>query len=204
MAAAIGMIGNPRPHTLIANGVPVVGERRTYVVCGAQRGGTSAVAAVLRALGVDMGNGGFNHEDPEFLECKDDIEGFVGRRNVNPIWSLKIPHFALSLVDLTRQLRSPVIVLTFRNPVTVVNSLIIRGDDVFMDALRRIQRYFGAMLGFAQTSSAPVVMVSYERATANPAQFVDELSLAFGNILCVAFGFWLGSAAIQKVGQVRQ
>ena len=48
-------------------------HKRTYIVSVIERGGTSMVAGICRALGVDLGDhAGLNHEDPAFL--RDDID----------------------------------------------------------------------------------------------------------------------------------
>lgn len=173
------MMANPTPHTLLLNGVPIPGPERTYIVCGVQRGGTSAIAAVMRALGIDMGRGGFNHEDPVLLDRPDDLDGYIARRNTNqPVWGVKVPHLALSLDVLAEKLRTPVFVLTLRNPVAIADSAIVRGDFSFVDVLDRVQTYFDAMLGFARKTAHPVLLVSYERAAARPEQFVDEFAAA--------------------------
>jgi hypothetical protein len=176
-AMMLGMMANPRPRSILSNGVLSSGPERTFVVCGVQRGGTSAIAAVMRALGVDMGKGGFSYEDPTLLHEPDDLDGYIARRNADrPIWGVKIPHLALSLDLLAEKLRAPMFVLTFRNPVAIADSAIVRGDFSFVDSLERIQTYFDAMFAFARKTMHPVLLVSYERAVAHPEQFVEEFA----------------------------
>lgn len=175
----LGMMANPRPRTVLSNGVSIPSPDRTYVVCGMQRGGTSAVAAVMRALGIDMGSGGFNHEDPILLERSDDLDGYISRRNAeHRVWGVKVPHLALSLDVLAEKLRAPVFVLTFRNPVAIADSAVVRGDLSFASALDRVQTYFDAMLGFARKTAHPVLLVSYERVAGHPDRFLDEFTAA--------------------------
>lgn len=175
----LGMMANPRPLAVLSNGVPIPSPERTYVVCGVQRGGTSAVAAVMRALGIDMGRGGFNHEDPILLDRSDDLDGYISRRNAeHQVWGVKVPHLALSLDILAEKLRAPVFILTFRNPIAIADSAIVRGDLSLASALDRVQTYFDAMLGFARKTAHPVLLVSYERAAGHPDRFVDEFTTA--------------------------
>jgi hypothetical protein len=176
MSGSQGIMRNPKPVCIIANGIEIQTFERTYLLCGVQRSGTSMVAAVLHALGVDMGRGGLNHEDAEFLARPREVEAIVADRNVKPIWGFKIPEFALSLDHFAKILRHPVFVLIFRNPVSILDSAMVRGDGDYCQGIERISSYFGAMLRFARESKEPVVLISYERAASNPIQFIDEVT----------------------------
>jgi hypothetical protein len=136
------------------------------------------IAAVLRALGIDMGPGGLNHEDAGFFDSRHEIETYVAKRNIKAAWGLKIPELALSLDQFATLLRCPTFILTFRNPVAILDSALVRGGDDFASALSRIDDYFQAMLRFAREATQPVVLVAYERAAAKPVQFIDELAAA--------------------------
>ena len=48
------------------------------------------------------------------------------------------------------------------------------------DGLDRLDTYTHAMLRFAQHSEQPVILVSYERAAADPTKFVEEAETALG------------------------
>lgn len=179
-SASFGMMANPKPRTLLTNGAVMPNGSRTYVVCGVQRGGTSMVGAVLGALGIDMGAVGFNYEDAAFFASEQDLDGYIARRNRSAIWGLKIPHLSLSLDNLAQRLRHPVFILVFRNPVATLDSVIVRGDARMADGLDRIDTYTHAMLRFAQHSEQAVILVSYERAAADPAKFIEEAEMALG------------------------
>jgi len=170
------MYQNPIPQILLTNGIsPPRNGRKTFLVCGVQRGGTSMVAAVMRSLGIDMGPGGINHEDPIMLEWSEgDVRDYVARRNSEAlIWGFKLPHAALDLQRFTGLLVSPVIVMVFRNIVSTLDSFLVRGDLGFESGIQRLNAYYGAMMTYAATAELPVILVSYERATAAPRKFVE-------------------------------
>ena len=79
---------------LVLNPPRRIPVRRTLVVLGVERGGTSMVAGVLRALGVPMGDrAGLNHEDPAFLkDDPDKLRRAIRTRNKqHDMWGFKVP-----------------------------------------------------------------------------------------------------------------
>ncbi len=95
-----GMYANSTPHIIISNSLfPSLSPEKTFVICGVQRGGTSMVAGTMRALGVDMGPAGINHEDAAINEMHlDDMSNYIETRNHDaPVWGFKLPHAALNL-----------------------------------------------------------------------------------------------------------
>ena len=77
-------------------------------------------------------------------------------------------------------LRSPIVIMVFRNIVSVLDSFMVRGDLFFSEGLARIEAYYSAMLQFAAEATVPTMLVSYERAASAPERFVDELVDAVG------------------------
>ncbi len=160
--------------------------RRTLVVLGVERGGTSMAAGVLRALGVPMGDhAGLNHEDPVFLT--DDLE--KQRRNIrtrnkqHEMWGFKVPKASLQLPFYEETLRNPFYVVVYRNSLSVVDSWRQRGAGDTVNVLARIGKYQNALLEMVRTTRSPVLFINYERAVADEdskARLVEEVASFVG------------------------
>ncbi|MEL6617684.1 MAG: hypothetical protein AAFP16_02325 [Pseudomonadota bacterium] len=147
--------------------------RRTLVVLGVERGGTSMAAGVLRAIGVPMGpTAGLNHEDPLFLrDDPEKLQNAVRTRNKeHQMWGFKVPKASLQLPFWERTLRNPFYVVVYRNSMSIVDSWQQRGARGGPVAvLDRISQYQNAILDMAKKTSAPILFVNYERAVADEA-----------------------------------
>lgn len=162
------------------------GAQATVVVLGVERGGTSMVAGVVRALGIEMGpRAGLNHEDPLFLtEDHELLKKRIATRNTeNATWGFKVPKATMHLEFFESVLRRPVYLVAYRNSLAVADSWMQRGAGQLTGVLQRVQTYQDALLKLYETSSAPILLINYERAVqdgASQAQFVDELIAFLG------------------------
>lgn len=152
---------------------------RTIVVLGVERGGTSMVAGVLRALGVDLGRrAGLNHEDPQFL--RDDerhLRRVIAQRNQQtPVWGFKMPKAVFHLDLLEETLRNPYYVIVHRNLAAIADSWQQRGAGSYLDTLDRALEYHTRLNAHCRKTERPVMLVNYERAAKDPAAMVAELS----------------------------
>ncbi|RMG21833.1 MAG: hypothetical protein D6732_26630 [Methanobacteriota archaeon] len=161
-------------------------RKKTVVILGVERGGTSMVAGMVRALGVDLGErAGRNHEDPKLLtddlnRLKARIEEYNSRKLV---WGFKIPKATLMLDFFDAHLRNPHYILVFRNIEAIVDSWCNRGaDDPIASAMHAL-KYYGAALDFFARKKRPLAFVSYERGCDNP----QELALAIANFLDLTY-----------------
>jgi hypothetical protein len=158
---------------------PNAKTEKTIVVLGIERGGTSMVAGVLRALGINMGErAGLNHEDPKFMT--DDTEQLAKRiadRNAeHTVWGFKMPKAALNLDFYQAQLRNPHYVIVFRNFAAVMDSWDQRGAGSPLDVLDRAVTYFSRITESVRVSGAPALAVNYERAVGDSDLFIEELA----------------------------
>ena len=154
-------------------------RQKTVVIVGVQRGGTSMVAGVVRELGVNLGyNLGNNHEDPEFLP-KDlsAIRAVVARRNSQfDVWGWKMPHSYEYLARLAPALRNPFVIIVFRNLLATAESLVRRSGLQFERAFDISLSRTAQIASLVQTLACPLMLVDYDKATAKPEQFVQEIS----------------------------
>lgn len=102
------------------------GPRRTYVVLGVPRGGTSMMAGLLKVLGVFMGkDDGPQHEDPAFREetsIRDKKEAILEYNGKYEKWGWKLPNSIYYYANIQKHLINPVFITVYRNPMTVALS----------------------------------------------------------------------------------
>ncbi len=161
------------------------GPEKTLLVSGVGRGGTSLVASVLHHAGVFMGEhlAEAVYEDQEFVGAfngghRDVLTRLIAARNAaHRTWGFKYPglHVALEYRDVSL-FRNPHLIVIFRDPAAVAGRVALaeyRKPLVTMreslDALRNI-------LGFVENTTAPALLLSYEKALLKPSHFIDALA----------------------------
>lgn len=164
------------------------GAETTVVVVGVPRSGTSMVAAVLRQLGVHLGDeiDTSVFEDRAIADAIEsgDMDGFrriVADRNArHGLWGFKRPKAFTRLDDILKELRNPRIVVTMRDCVAIAvrNSKSVYHDEV--EGVRRAAQATVAALDALEGVDAPTLMVSYEKAMSNPKKFARHLAAFCG------------------------
>jgi hypothetical protein len=167
---------------------PRLGEqKKTVMVLGVERGGTSMVGGVLRALGVNMGERvGFNHEDPQFI-----IEDMAvlarrieARNKQSDVWGFKVPKLVQYLDFFEKTLRNPHYVIVYRNLLAIADSWQQRGAGSLVNTLDRTLDYYNRIIQHSKNTRRPVIMVNYERAVSSDAG-KEEVVRAVGEFLGV-------------------
>lgn len=157
--------------------------RRTVVIFGLERGGTSGVAGVVRALGVDLGAGTEkNNEDYRFHEATpEDVRELIRQRNEErDLWGFKYPNAGRFLPLVAQDLRHPYYVVVHRDPVSTALSR-SRWDGEETERTTWMALHEAGTLGFANmeyvlAAGAPCLLVSNALAVGRPADLVDELA----------------------------
>lgn len=175
--------GTLQKKSLIQVVGPVRSQEKTIVVLGVERGGTSMVAGMIRALGVDMGErAGRNHEDPKFLT--DDEAKLLQQIKINnkvkSLWGFKVPKTSLMLEFFDKHLRNPHYILVFRNIEATVDSWCSRGGSDPMDSALHAMKYYETALHYFRGKKRPLVFANYERACDNPKDFAINLANFIG------------------------
>ena len=110
-------------HVLVS---PVHSERKTLVVLGAPRGGTSVVSGVLRIAGVFMGEDlGHQHEDPAFRQevpLEQKINTIREQNAQYKVWGWKLPNTIYYLKAVFPLLRNPHLIVVYRDPFSIALS----------------------------------------------------------------------------------
>lgn len=90
------------------------------------------------------------------------------------VWAFKRPT-AYQTIDSTL-FRNPRFVISFRDPVAIARREELSMTFDFREQLGRATRWSADLAEFALRQSAPVMLVSYEKALAKPKQFVSDLA----------------------------
>ena len=162
--------------------------RRTYVVLGAPRGGTSMIAGLLRLFGIPMGpNLGHQHEDPRFrtdtsLALK--IEAINTNNNLYERWGWKLPDNIYYYNDLSEYLLNPVFIAVYRNPLAIAISSVEHDNlPLDFDKLNVPNRHYGIMNRLIEKhDTVPCIGISYDVATQKEkrAFFIRDFSTLLG------------------------
>jgi len=158
--------------------------KKTIIVTGLARSGTTMVATVARAAGVFMGQ--FFHEvvqeDAQALELITSqntgrLKTFIETRNAEyRRWGFKVPnlHMYLSYRDLSL-FRNPHLIVIYRDPVAVA----VRGAlSEHRYAINELMGATGSMYSLAQfidRADCPTLMLSYEKALTFPEATIESI-----------------------------
>lgn len=162
--------------------------QRTYTIFGTRRGGTSMVAGVARALGLDLGQVGQrkNNEDPRFqnrpmAQMREAIET---RNAEQDVWGWKFPAAGGYLPELSNSLRNPYFIVVYRDPVAAALSQAKR-DRQFNKRTTRLSLHESEAnnavnTGLALATDRPCLLVSNEKAVADPEGLIDDVAAFLG------------------------
>ncbi|MGI8700565.1 MAG: hypothetical protein ACR2JU_05045 [Nocardioidaceae bacterium] len=169
---------------MVLNPVSEPPPQRTYVTFGTRRGGTSPVAGIIRALGVDLGRIGkrTNNEDPDFQNRPSPhMRQAIARRNDEyDVWGWKFPGAGTYLPEIAAAIRNPFYVVVFRDPVAAALSQARLDREVNRRqppvALHESNANTNTNTGFVLASGRPCLLVSNEKAREQPDVLVDEVA----------------------------
>ena len=160
-------------------------RKRTLIVSGVARSGTSMVARVLHAAGVPMGEqiDDVVFEDHEFVELfsqpdldVDALDRLIrSRDDAHPVWGLKRPHLHRHGPGVIARFRNPLLVVTLRDPAAIAERNAIAEHVDVRIALSMAADDLREMVQFTQDVACPVLLVSYEKAVWHPDRFVERL-----------------------------
>jgi hypothetical protein len=162
--------------------------QRTYTIFGTRRGGTSMVAGVARALGLDLGQVGQrkNNEDPRFQNrpMPQMREAIETRNAEQDVWGWKFPAAGGYLPELSNSLRNPYFIVVYRDPVAAALSQAKR-DRQFNKRTTRLSLHESEAnnavnTGLALATDRPCLLVSNEKAVADPEGLIDDVAAFLG------------------------
>jgi len=153
--------------------------KKTVVIFGSPRGGTTLIAGLTKILGIDIGSDlPRNLEDPNFakrsvVEIKNSIKA---RNQANSVWGWKFPNAINYLDDIRQELINPHYVCVFRDPIAIATKWAIANKrpphTAAWEALSLMQKN----MYFCASSGDPYCFISYERSVEDPLQTTVFLS----------------------------
>jgi len=160
--------------------------RETLLVTGSPRGATSLVAYVLLRGGYPLSSDrrARNHEDPEIVAARFDdarLRAIIAARNAGAArWGFKLPYASRAIRWYAGELRNPVFVMIYRNPLAIARS-IMRRQPGWSQSAAGLDEALTQGLSMMTAGSdvlqvdAPAILVDVDQAKANPSTFVEEL-----------------------------
>ena len=158
--------------------------KKTFIVTGIARSGTSLVAGLLREAGVFLGDFVYEvvNEDAQIIELLRShdmpmLKTLIGERNAcHATWGFKIPdlHTLLRHDDLAL-FRNPHLIVIYRDPVAVAVRNALSEHHEEMQALVTASNAMHALGRFVGIADCPVLLLSYEKALAFPNTMIDSM-----------------------------
>ncbi len=183
--------GEPRPCITINPEPPT--SVMTVPIVGVPRGGTTMVAAVVHAMGIDLGPAKdmaeFTFEDQAMNRADLGLQlSYIKRRNREcNVWGWKDPAAVVSTRSMFFALRRPRMIMVFRDMLASIDGE-MRFDHIHnVDPRRTFTDLAEATLGwwtdnmeFVARTTLPVLLVSYERVLQMPETFIHEVGTFLG------------------------
>ena len=173
---------------LVLNAPQDMPAKRTIIVLGTARGGTSIAAGALFHLGVPM----FAVHEPVFEEInlstafenadKKRYQKIIKKYNSEPVWAWKRPSIIDYLPKVEAEVRNPMFIVMVRDVLSVgARNGLSMGHDVIasmQNALSQQQK----LLDFLRLTKAPVLLCSVEKTKQYPADFIENV-ISFSKIM---------------------
>lgn len=163
----------------------VASPTSTVVVVGLPRSGTSFVASSLNHLDVFLGEKAFppTYEDKALKDPFDsgDAEGFadvVKRYDERyDLWAMKLPRVSYRIADAIGHLRSPRLIVTFRDPLSVqIRKQISQGSRDILKGIQEVMDGYRELVSQLSSLDVPILMISYDKAAADPEFAIGEIA----------------------------
>lgn len=203
-------MNNENDGLVVLNGTAAALPRKTVLVLGAPRGGTSMVAGTLSKLGAFMGDPqGIEpfYENAELGACSKarDLKAartVIARFNrEHPLWGIKVLPKSWRFWLRKGLFHEPVYLVVLRDPLAVAKRRLVSKDKALIAAMERgrgtatadmmsdgsvLRELFRALLlnfrllAFLWFNKRPALLVSYEKAVTRPMDFVKGVSEFIG------------------------
>ena len=171
-------------------GIAVVNEpvvktgHKSIVVLGLAESGTSAIAGMLHALGIYMGEvsqAPNTFEDQELIalmEKKGDrkaLKTMLRERTAkHSVWGFNRPGSLRYLPRFSNLFPDPHYIAVFRDHASLGLTKMEPGKSDFLSAFRKAHRQLKKMVDFLLEGPRPIMLVSYEKMLQSPEHLVDR------------------------------
>jgi len=150
-----------------------VPKKKTVIVVGMGRGGTSLTAAILDALGVAMDGSVDGHfERSEFKDFNGLEERIQYLTKISPLWGAQVMPYDLDRI--LPLIMNPVLIVVFRDLVAIAQRRESAGDynngSVIDNTIFEMKRFHEYV-----KDRNPMLYLSYERLKHEPEQTIDHI-----------------------------
>lgn len=164
------------------------GVKKTIVVLGVGRGGTSLCSTVLAKLGLFTGD---RSEPPVYedidlaraLETKDfnRVESIIKEYDSRfDKWAFKRPNTNDTIHELHKRLRNPCYLIIFRDILAIANRDSLSMGANTISTLSRAINDYSMIVEFLKSESPSALLASYEKIIKSKEHFVDQTIDFFG------------------------
>ena len=159
--------------------------KKTFIIYGVGRGGTTMVAGAAKLCGLDIGeNLPINLEDNDFnihvlknagVKPIHHVLTSLGQRNkTKNIWGWKFPRAIAYLPYIREFLVNPHLILVFRDPIATATRQILSGTPK-IKAIESVQHLQKRNMELVKDWQVPTLIISYEKSVQRPEQFITDL-----------------------------
>jgi hypothetical protein len=169
-------------------GDPPTEGKRTIIIAGPTRTGTTFVASAVARLGVpfrrdarDRVSRRYEHRALRLAFESKDREAFreivAQFDKQHDVWAWKLPAIISGFDFVRANTRNPCFILTFKEPLSVALRKFAAGRGPNPVAvLSAVLREYQGVVRFADSSDRPAMMVSYDRAVRRTEDFIPALA----------------------------
>ena len=161
--------------------------KKSIVICGITRGGTSFAASVFGQLGIpfsrkserDIGRryehrglrDAFQNRDADALK-----KLATSFSEEYPVWAWKLPAIQRRLEFAAENVPNPHFVIIFKEPLSVAARKTDRKGKETLDSLRQVLTVYQHLAEMADGMEYPLLLISYDRAMAKLPAFLAEVA----------------------------
>ncbi len=161
-------------------------DRKSILICGGARGGTSFAASVFMHLGVPFTRGpkdgiSARHEHKAlrlYFESEDwdRVRRIsLGFRKRYPAWGWKLPAIERQMKKIDEVVPDTHYVMIFKEPLSVaVRSAAQKGRNDPTNTFTRVMHVYQRMANSAAETDRPILLISYDQAVANLPAFLRQ------------------------------
>lgn len=179
----VRVLGKDNLGVILLNDTPCPAEA-TLAVTGMGRSGTTMVARILQAIGVAPGMpvGTDVLENPTWNEAARtlDFDAFADLCRTADAgaakWMVKSPKLRTDMEGFAARMRNPRYVVMFRDPVAIAQRNVLAMDVAPGKALTMAARGMARISAQVSATTAPALLLSYEKALQHPALTVDVIA----------------------------
>ena len=157
--------------------------KRTVIVFGVPRSGTTMTSKLLRALGVDMGKADnavaedielANILEKNYSEVK--LKEYINARDSQShIWGWKRPESFRYRKRFIQHLTNPYYIFLFRDPLAIALRENISMNEPLLPRMTHVLKRYENIVSFVENTDRPCLLISYEKAVQSPTDLIEKV-----------------------------